>query len=1317
MKIDHPFAVLAFILCLLLSANRQVAALQLQTLAESETGLELIISDDSEFQHYQSEGENYLFLGNASLDWISDALSVPVWNFNLALPSPDPPLLEIRMIETETLPLANPINLKDVEIVNNRKQIEITNLGFLRYTPSGDLRIHPLRIDLQSETVRIIRKLHIVLSYKKSSRDDSTPNQRIKPEKHIANAFINPKYIAQWQRYPVPRLAKRVAAPPAGKWFRLTVNENGIYAVSLTDLQDQGLTETDIDINRIYLFSNSTNGHELDATIGAEVPENLVENARQIEDNNNDGKFDSGDRILFWGRSSSSSTTDKDGELYFHRNAYSLYNYYWLLIADNSGSPRQIISQESIQSLLDYRLHRFEKIDHHEKEADNFLRSGKFWYGEKFKNSGSSISVIFTIPTPLPGDPDSYDIRVNLITRGKTNEATHRYKLYINNNANPSLQWSNDDFYYSKKSLDVSLDSGMHFFRIQYTSSVAAGEAYLDYIQLIYQAPLAPRGNSLEFWGPKESGIVEYELSEVNLSDPLIYDLTDWRHVKLQDYSKQGDNSITFRQTNEKEQRSHFYITNKEQFKSVAGFEKIDNPNWNSLRNPENKAEYIIITTPEFQEAATELARVHSSEVKADDRLSTRVVFQDQIMREFNADIRDPHAIRFFLKYAFDNWQTPPEYVLLLGDGTFDYRHIESGEGEIIMTYQVQPATQSMGGFSSYASDCRFAYIHGNDQKMDLAVGRINARTPEEARLAVAKIRQYLAEPIYGDWRSHITLVADDPERPRKREEYHINDSENYIARYIPAVIDLKKIYLLEYPEVKDATTYGVKKPAATEDLLNQIEKGTTIINYFGHGSPTVWTQEHTLVMDRDLGKINTGMKLPLWIGATCSWGQFDDISGSCMPEALILQPEDGGIAAIGASRATYPGSNRTFVSYFIRLLFANGNAQRIRLGTLLQYVSAAGSGETANSEKYLLFGDPALYLALPYETVAFNQLANDTLKTLSNIAVSGQLDSDRDFNGNGILKVFDSERYVTRNYQSWNSIKKIWETHSVSYLLPGEIIFKGKIQFDNSTFATKFFIPKDLNYEDRKGKITLYAWASEAAIEASGAHSSIVYAGSATVSDTTGPRITIGFEDMHHQDGDIVTPEAVFEIAISDPLGINIARKMGHEITLLLDDDPDQTYQITEYFAYDTNSDTSGTIRYPIPEFASGIHSATVTAWDNSNNANQETVTFTYSPSLDFQLHRVVNYPNPFPQETDITFEITHPAEVEISIYTLRGLKIRTLESSMIYSAGFNSVHWDGHDDFGDAIARGIYIYKTTAKSIDTGKQKTYIGKMVKVK
>lgn len=80
-------------------------------------------------------------------------------------------------------------------------------------------------------------------------------------------------------------------------------------------------------------------------------------------------------------------------------------------------------------------------------------------------------------------------------------------------------------------------------------------------------------------------------------------------------------------------------------------------------------------------------------------------------------------------------------------------------------------------------------------------------------------------------------------------------------------------------------------------------------------------------------------------------------------------------------------------------------------------------------------------------------------------------------------------------------------------------------------------------------------------------------------------------------------------------------------------------------------------------------------------------------------------NFPNPFNPHTSIAFSVKDPTPVKITIYNLKGQKIRTLVDAA-KTNGQYKVTWDGRDDNGNAVSGGVYMYKMTAGDFHTVKR-----------
>ena len=69
-------------------------------------------------------------------------------------------------------------------------------------------------------------------------------------------------------------------------------------------------------------------------------------------------------------------------------------------------------------------------------------------------------------------------------------------------------------------------------------------------------------------------------------------------------------------------------------------------------------------------------------------------------------------------------------------------------------------------------------------------------------------------------------------------------------------------------------------------------------------------------------------------------------------------------------------------------------------------------------------------------------------------------------------------------------------------------------------------------------------------------------------------------------------------------------------------------------------------------------------------------------------------NYPNPFNPTTTISFSIPEVSKVELSIYNIKGQKIKTLTQNK-FTKGNHLVIWNGFNESGDSVSSGVYLYK----------------------
>ncbi|MBN2780609.1 MAG: T9SS type A sorting domain-containing protein, partial [Candidatus Marinimicrobia bacterium] len=605
-----------------------------------------------------------------------------------------------------------------------------------------------------------------------------------------------------------------------------------------------------------------------------------------------------------------------------------------------------------------------------------------------------------------------------------------------------------------------------------------------------------------------------------------------------------------------------------------------------------------------------------------------------------------------------------------------------------------------------------FVMVSGpDDVTNDMAIGRIPANSLEDVRAVVDKIIEYDRRENPGEWQLNAMLVADDPTDLAQGPSFigqtaFIRDSERLYQDFFPKVLQTKKVYLTEYPEryVTELQTMG--RDGAREDIMEAFLNGVSFVNFYGHGDPTVWTQEKVFVMS-DLVRLKVNRQYPLILAATCSWGRSDTPDFQSAAEEILTLPENGAIGTIATVRSVYHGSsssaNVKFVEDFMTGLFA-GNpdfAYTPLLGDAVLYAknesnNTVGTSRINNNMKFMFFGDPSLIPAFPQYAGSIDSLSRDTLRALDRVDLSGRaLDRSGADPGatdlNGRVTVYDNDYRVSRSY-----VYNIYgNTTTISYNLEGNRLFNGTISFDGGAFATRVFIPKDIQYHGTYGKIRMMYWNGEGTVDGSAAVDTVHVGGinPDAAADVLGPDIRLNAGETTLSNGAAVYDTSRITIVFEDQSGINITGTTGHVLEMVIDNGA-RTVDLSGLFSYEQDDYTRGTVTFTASNYLDeGEHLIEIAAFDNYNNyARTECTVMVLGPGSE-AVTRLVNFPNPFRENTDITFTSAVSGLASLRVYTISGKPVASLSDLPVHS-GFNAIPFQARDDYGHLLAAGLYFY-----------------------
>lgn len=327
------------------------------------------------------------------------------------------------------------------------------------------------------------------------------------------------------------------------------------------------------------------------------------------------------------------------------------------------------------------------------------------------------------------------------------------------------------------------------------------------------------------------------------------------------------------------------------------------------------------------------------------------------------------------------------------------------------------------------------------------------------------------------------------------------------------------------------------------------------------------------------------------------------------------------------------------------------------------------------------------------------------------------------DFNGTLYPTVYDKPiTYKTLANDPTSTVR--------NFVLQKNIIYNGKASVKNGAFTFSFIVPKDISYQYGYGKLSYYA--ENGVIDAHGYKNDVVIGGvtDSASADAIGPEVKVYMNDEKFVPGGITDENPTILVKLNDSNGVNtVGTGIGHDIAGTLDNDSKNTMVMNDFYTSDLDSYQSGEVRYPLKSLAEGIHIVSVKAWDVYNNSSEGATEFVVSTSAQMALAHVLNYPNPFTTRTEFMFEHNMPGQmlnVMVQVYTISGKLIKTIHENVIpemlasssagcsdggSSGGFrvNGIFWDGKDDYGDQIGKGVYVYKLTAQAENGLKADTF--------
>jgi len=1122
------------------------------------------------------------------------------------------------------------------------------------------------------------------------------------------------------------KLARAMQSPSEGVEFLLRIGigtrdlsmpADGMHALPYDSLEKINREIYGTHISNLRIFSAPPD--TLPELVGEEIFPNAVEIPIIVKDKNNDGIFNSGDSIVFfgygtaiWKKSNSASGMD----YYFSHSPYSYYQYFYLGIggtkkelnryhAKNISNPKDIAWKKYARSEKDLILRDTYFGDYSVEE-----NTGKEWFWEWCAKNGNATvnpSEFQNSVINLNGlQGNSILIGVSFFPKRDYSSISWEKKMGINFNfsfqnqllSNQNIKDTIFGGTFVFEAANASSSNNLHKLEISGNSE----HVRFDGLSVAYNYDITrSAGNEWLFPGTAKAAVkipVPANMELIKTENFIPTEILEGTNGYASDtISNNGD--------------TKYFLQRKNSYKTPAFIEAIPN-RINSISQPMKihpDTEYLILTSEILQSGAVNLKRFRESG-EASTKFKTAIVLAEDIYKEHGAQKNSAVAIRDYIRYA-KNRCLNLKYVLLAGGGNYDYRNIRpNSKSNLIPPYEAE----------DYSSDDFYIVLEpgemirfGNYNYSDLAIGRLPVLNMAEFENYIKKAMDYekISEMDNGIWRNTIIFSSDDSKQGDRFDNInptHTQEMERTaisVESQVPEqdFLELRKISLLQYE--KDGSN---KKPEASKELQLRLNQGALFTFFYGHGNTVQWADEDFLNTS-SLNYLSNFKRYTILGSFSCMVARFDDVATTGLSEVFVTAKDKGAIASIGALRTSYSRQN---VNLAEKVLSNALFIPNVFLGEAILKAKQSEIFYKYNNEKYVLLGEPVL--SIPRQKTSLNlNSALDTIKALQKLEISGNASINT---GVVRMQVLEGDRNRTITEKNCDDLNYCTATIKVQ----GNPIYSEELQIKDGKFSTEFITPRKLSLGDNNAQIRLWSYKPGSAEIGRMAFRGISLFGTDTsfvnsIKDNTPPSIKIypcmrsGIAAPFAENAQVsLEIPACLDIVIEDSTGLDYREEADEGISFEVS--PVENPWHPWSFSEQTGKRAVAKMNFG-QSYNSGEYVFKVQAQDILGNVAFRSLRVVLSQENKEGLADIFNVPNPM-KKSGTTFYFKdlsgdRQSSVAIKIFDQNGKLVKTINNAIS-----GKTHWDGRDSRGRLLANGLYHYvvlNTVQPLSETGSKRVF--------
>jgi hypothetical protein len=1086
----------------------------------------------------------------------------------------------------------------------------------------------------------------------------------------------------------------------SGQWYKIHTGPAGVYRIDRNTLQALGIDPTTADPRRLRLYGQV--GGLLPQENNLPAPDDLEEIPLYFP-GESDGTWDANDAAYFYADSPDSWYPWPNRTFFHLKNPHTDSCTYFLTF--DLGPGKRLTTQPFSPGSAT-PTNQVLTLYFHEQELVNLVKSGRVWLGETF--DAYQPSRTFVLPLPAC-DSVRLFIQVAASSLSGATFTVQAGSATLGTISVAAIPGPADSYYARWGSLLRTLTSTSANLPIQLTySGRSDSKGYLNYIEAIAYHPLTWQSGQQIFrvragtgpWEVQGTGPRKKLWDVTNPLEPVEVPL--FQTASGYSFFSPGDTL-----------RTYCAFEEGAAYAPTPGG-PVANQNLHALSG----IRYVIATTRELAPLCQRLCELNNSWSPC------TVVAIEDVYNEFSGGRPDICALRNFLRMLYERASSPaeaPAFLLLVGQASYNLRKVG---GTFLPTYQ---SRESFYPPETYGSDDFFGFLDSNEgfwgentpagqydprntgvrsHGLDLGICRLPVYSPQDLQTYIDKLSDYLTNPeAQGPWLRQSIFFTD-----YKDNGLHTSQGETLAETFRQGLgyPEVSKIYIDIFPAQPQAS--GLSFPQAREALLNRLGQGGLFAHYVGHGNEYA-LQGFDFFPIPTVRQMQNRHRYLTFITATCEWGKWDDpsVRGGGV-EALFL-PQRGAIALLTSTRKVFAHLNFALSQNFYAYLLSTYRPQKqVLFGDLMRETKnrSWNNAGAINSRSFSFLGVPTLPLRLPTYKAVITQINSlppsgtnpDTLRPLRPIQISGEIQDSTGqlvptFEGEVSLRIWDK------------SISRSTLISRTPYQSQEVLLFSGRATVTSGRFQLTAYIPIDIIPTPGLGRMTLWAQSPDGS-SAAGAETRFVICCPDTLPPpTTPPTIRLYINDTTWIAGSITHPNPTLIAYITDSLGINLSPlAVGKELKATLNG---RDIYLSSYYETERDQPNKGRVSYRFFDLAPGTYHLSLEAWNLAGQKATASTTFTVQENATLRITRLFNYPNPFTTHTRFLIEHTQPGQsldARLTIYTLTGRRIKTLTTTL-HSAtnlSFGDLTWDGLDEFGDKLARGVYLYRLELRNPQTG-------------